>query len=128
MDVVKKSYFLQSRYPMRCSGDPSHLTSFNLLITVPVLSAVMDTTIPTLKHGIRAPLVSALSILCGIPPFSRVLTRYDLRVLFNKAHGEFSVNVQAISRVCHVSLWFCHTILMMLLIGCEPSQDFPLGP
>ena len=40
----------------------------------------------------------------------RVLIRYDLRVLFEKAHGEFSVNVQALSRVCHIALHFATLI------------------
>lgn len=57
----------------------------------------MDTTIPTPKYGIFTSLVS---VLYYFPQYSlSVPTRYDLRVLFEKAHGEFSVNVQAISRV-----------------------------
>ena len=36
-----------------------------LLTTVTVLSAIMDTTTPTSKHGIRSPLVSMLTASCG---------------------------------------------------------------
>ena len=85
---------------MRCSGGLSHLTLISLLMTAPVLSAIMDSTAPTPKYGICTPLVSTLYhfswYLLSVP------TRYDLRVLFDKAHGEFSANVQALSRVCHV--------------------------
>ena len=78
------------------------LTLVTLLMTSPVLSIIMDTTIPTPKHGIFTSLVSTLYYF---PQHSfSVPTRYDLRVLFDKAHGEFSVNVQALSRVCCVLL------------------------
>jgi len=46
---------------MRSSTGALDLSFPNLLTTAPVLSAVMDITAPTLKHGIRAPLVSLLS-------------------------------------------------------------------
>ena len=73
-----------------------------LIITAPVLSVIVDARAPTPKHGICAPLVSTLCC------FSRytlsVSTRYDLRVLFDKAHGEFSANVQALSRVRRIFL------------------------
>jgi hypothetical protein len=87
---------------MRCSGGLSHLTLASLLMTAPVLSAIMDSTAPTPKYGICPPLVSTL---CYFSWYSlSVSTRYDLRVLFDKAHGEFSANVQALSRVRHVLL------------------------
>ena len=46
---------------MRSSIGALDLSFSNLLTTAPVLSAVMDITAPTLKHGIRASLVSLLS-------------------------------------------------------------------
>jgi hypothetical protein len=56
------------------------------------------------------------------------LPRYDLRVLFDKAHGEFSVNVQAISRVRRVYLPVSAVPFFdMPLIGREPTEDFSLG-
>jgi hypothetical protein len=73
-------------------------------MTVPVLSPIMDTTTPTPKHGICTPLVSDLRYYCRYS--LSVSTRYDLRVLFDKAHGEFSVNVQAISRVRRICFPF----------------------
>ena len=39
-----------------------------------------------------------------------MLIRYDLRVLFEKAYSEFSVNVQALSRVCRVAPHFATLI------------------
>jgi hypothetical protein len=36
------------------------MTLASLLMTAPVLSAIVDTTTPTAKHGICAPLVSTL--------------------------------------------------------------------
>ena len=89
---------------MRCGGGLSHFDYCHLTHDVPVLSTIMDTTTPTPKYGICTPLVSAL---CYFHQRSHLVsTRYDLRVLFEKAHGEFSVNVQAISRVRHVCFLF----------------------
>jgi hypothetical protein len=111
---------------MRCSGGLSTLIIATLLTTAPVLSTVMDPTTPTPKHGIRASLVSAL---CYFRQYSfPAPTRYDLRVLFEKAHGEFSVNVQALSRVRRLCFPFCRNVFDLPLIGREESsEDFPLG-
>jgi hypothetical protein len=68
MDVTMKSYSLQNRYPMRCGAGALDLPFPNLLTTAPVLSAVLDTTIPTPEYGIRSPLVSTLFSLCGTRP------------------------------------------------------------
>jgi hypothetical protein len=46
MDAVVINYSLQRRYQMRCSGGLSHLTFASLLMTTPVLSAIMDSTGP----------------------------------------------------------------------------------
>jgi hypothetical protein len=104
MDVVMKNYFLRSRYQTRCSDVFRTLFAATLLTTAPVLSTIMDTTTPTPKHGICTSLVSAL---CYFRQYSLSFpTRYDLRVLFDKAHGEFSVNVQALSRVRRICFPF----------------------
>lgn len=96
-----------------------------LLTTAPVLSTIMDTTTPTPKHGIYTSLVSAL---CYFRQYSLSFpTRYDLRVLFDKAHGEFSVNVQALSRVRRICFRSCRNISDIPLLGRESSEDFPLG-
>ena len=65
MDVATKSYSLQSQYPMRCSAGALDFPFPNLLTTVLVLSAVLDTTTPTPEYGIRAPLVSTFPSLRG---------------------------------------------------------------
>lgn len=89
---------------MRCSGGFSHFDSRYLLTTAPALSTIMDTPTPTPKHGICTTLVSAL---CYFRQYSlSVSTRYDLHALFEKAHGEISVNVQAISRVRRICFPF----------------------
>ena len=55
---------------MRCSTVALDLSFPILLTIVPVLSAVMDVTAPTLEHDIRAPLVSILFALRGAcPPY-----------------------------------------------------------
>lgn len=98
-----------------------------LLTTAPVLSTIMDTTTPTPKHGICTPLVSAI---CYFTQYSlSAPTRYDLRVLFEKAHGEFSVNVQALSRVRCIYFPFPVTFLTYCTtnIGHESSEALPLG-
>ena len=57
-------------------------------------------------HWLVLCLPYAVLILTGV----FAVIRYDLRVLFEKAHGEFSVNVQAISRVCGVAPTFATLI------------------
>jgi predicted TIM-barrel fold metal-dependent hydrolase len=54
--------------------------------------------------------------------------RYDLRVLFDKAHGEFSVNVQALARVRFPILFICAVdVLRKPRQGANPIKDVPLG-
>ena len=85
----------------------------------------MDITTPTPKHGIFTSLVSVLCYFCRY--WLSVPTRYDLRVLFEKAHGEFSVNVQALSRVRRIYFRVPAVMFLTPLIGRESSEGFPLG-
>lgn len=53
-------------------------------------------------------------------------TRYDLNALFTKAFGDFTVNVQGLSRVC--CLVHKHIIIIQLIrTGDVPSKSILLG-
>jgi hypothetical protein len=69
---------------------------FYFLTTFAVLSTIMDSRTSTSQYGVYPTLVGELLPQQHI---AYLCYRYDLNVLFNKAFGDFTVNVQGLSRV-----------------------------
>jgi hypothetical protein len=55
-----------------------------------------------------------------------IVGRYDLNALFAKAFGDFTVNVQGLSRVGRTSVPLLHAC-QRPYIGCVLLEDFLLG-
>lgn len=53
--------------------------------------------------------------------------RYDLNALFTKAFGDFSVNVQGISRVGFTSPSIISLADMLIMVGNVPLESILLG-
>ena len=113
-------------YTQRSQSFPSiscHISA-NSSITL-VLSIFLDSRPATLQHGLRSTLVC--------PPYATTINgiltfcaRYCLNTLFAKAYGEFSVNVQGLSRVSV----FCPDNVIIsdrLLQGMFPLRAFYWG-
>jgi hypothetical protein len=67
-----------------------------LLTTFAVLFTIMDSRTSISQHGVYPALVGGTVIPRA---YSYLWYRYDLNALFNKGFGDFTVNVQGLSRV-----------------------------
>lgn len=103
-----------------------------LLTTSPVLSTIMDTTTPTPKHGIRAPLVSTLSLCLTVCPcLVHFLTGVESGTIFASCLTRHMANFLSMFKQSHAYVSLFPTLLHhsdMKLKGCEPADDFLLGP
>ena len=111
---------------MRCGGGLSHFTIASLLITVPVLSVIMDSTAPTPKHGICTPLVSTPLLLLEVRALSPNQVRPS-RVVRQGTRGVFCKCSSALARTSRFCSPFPPYDSDMPLIGRVPTEGFLLG-